>query len=151
MEMEIEGTSCIIIGGNHHNTLGVIRSLGFRGIKSYVILCSTSKINYVLYSRFVCNYHLLSSPNEIVQHLLTIKGSFRNKPVIISCADRVTAELDSHFEELSQYYYLPVARGFINKIMDKQLMAEIANSCNIHSPKNVCFSEMNFGDRGGTY
>ena len=24
----------IIIGGNHHNTLGVIRALGYKGIKS---------------------------------------------------------------------------------------------------------------------
>ena len=93
MEMEIKEITCIIIGCNHHNTLGVIRALGFRNIKTYVILISHHQNNFVLYSKFINHYLLLPSPSEIVQHLLKIKDVFITKPVIISCADIATAEL----------------------------------------------------------
>lgn len=35
MEMEMK---VIAIGGNHHNTLGVVRSLGYKGLRSHVII-----------------------------------------------------------------------------------------------------------------
>lgn len=150
MEMEIKEITCIIIGCNHHNTLGVIRALGFRNIKTYVILISHHQNNYVLYSKFINHYQLLSSPSEIVQHLLKIKEVFIPKPVVISCADIATAELDSHYEELSKYYYLPVAGGNINKLMNKQFMAEIAARCHIITPQNCCLSDIyTSGNRGG--
>ena len=37
----------VVIGGDHHNTLGVIRSLGERGIHPDLILVTPSKITFV--------------------------------------------------------------------------------------------------------
>ena len=41
----------IVIGGNHHNTLGVLRSLGEKGVFSELILVTSSKYPYVKYSK----------------------------------------------------------------------------------------------------
>lgn len=54
-------TMPIIIGGNHHNTLGVIRSLGYKGFNSLVILVTGEKTPYVSYSKYITKCVLLNS------------------------------------------------------------------------------------------
>ena len=60
----------IIIGGNHHNTLGVIRALGYKGINSTVVLVTGEKKPYVSYSKYITKCVLLNSTKEIVPFLL---------------------------------------------------------------------------------
>ena len=43
----------IVIGGNHHNTLGVLRSLGEKGVFSELILVTSSKYPYVKYTYYL--------------------------------------------------------------------------------------------------
>ena len=43
----------IVIGINHHNTLGVVRSLGYKGLKSHVIIMCRQKNPYVCYSKYI--------------------------------------------------------------------------------------------------
>lgn len=43
----------IITGGSHHNTYGVIRSLGVKGIKSFVLLVSEENDSFLLHSKYV--------------------------------------------------------------------------------------------------
>ena len=44
----------IVVGGNHHNTLGVIRGLGFGGVKPIVILhIGDENDPYVAHSCFI--------------------------------------------------------------------------------------------------
>lgn len=45
----------IIIGGNHHNTLGVIRALGYKGINSLVILVTNEKNHMYLLASTLLN------------------------------------------------------------------------------------------------
>ena len=51
----------IVIGGNHHNTLGVIRSLGRKGVMPYVILTSGDNNSFVLKSKYIKNFSILFS------------------------------------------------------------------------------------------
>lgn len=139
----------IVIGGNHHNTLGVIRSLGYKGLSPHVIVITNHKKPYVCYSKYLHSYKILKSPDEIVDYLLDIKAE-HSKPVIISCADFVTAVLDTHHVNLSKYYHLPVGNGNIERVMDKNLMAKIANECDIYTPRCLSVSEISF-DNGQKY
>ena len=43
----MEQNNIIVIGGNHHNTLGVIRSLGYKGLRPYVILITNNNKPYI--------------------------------------------------------------------------------------------------------
>ena len=93
VSMKMEQNKVIVIGGNHHNTLGVIRSLGYKGLKSFVIVVTDHKTPYLCYSKYVSQYQVLSSADKIVDFLLKIKDT-NSKAVVISCADFVTAVLD---------------------------------------------------------
>ena len=140
----MEQNNIIVIGGNHHNTLGVIRSLGYKGLRPYVILITNNNKPYICYSKYIKQYKCLSSPNEIVNYLLEIKDDFKSKPVVFSCADFVTAELDSHKSNLDEYFYLPVGNGNIVQVMNKVTMSKIANNCGILTPKNKLLKDVIF-------
>lgn len=43
----MEQNNIIVIGGNHHNTLGVIRLLGYKGLRPYVILITNNNKPYI--------------------------------------------------------------------------------------------------------
>lgn len=129
-------TMPIIIGGNHHNTLGVIRSLGYKGFNSLVILVTGEKTPYVSYSKYITKCVLLNSAKEIVPFLLNYAKVINSKSVIFSCADFVTSELDKFYDELKNYYHLPTAngKGICNHYMNKDVMATHANKVGIFTP-----------------
>ena len=138
MEMKV-----IVIGGNHHNTLGVVRSLGYKGLRSHVIIVSRKKNPYVCYSKYIEKYKVISNAEEIVEYLLSMKNYYINS-VVISCADFVTAELDSHKSILDEYFYLPIGNGNIVQVMNKETMSKIANNCGILTPKNILLKDVIF-------
>ena len=128
----------IVVGGNHHNTLGVIRALGYKGIQSMVLLVTDEKNPYVSYSRYIEECIFVKNKTEIVPFLLDFSKTLSEKAVILSCADFVTSELDNAFESLKDNYYLPTAKvqGVCNHYMDKDTMAELAMNVGIGIPKS---------------
>lgn len=128
----------IIIGGNHHNTLGVIRALGYKGVNSLVLLVTDEETPYVSYSRYIKECVILKTKKEIVPYLMEYGNKIGEKAVILSCADFVTSELDNAFESLKDKYYLPTAKeqGVCNHYMDKDTMAELAKKVGIGIPKS---------------
>lgn len=128
----------IIIGGNHHNTLGVIRALGYKGIHSHVLLITDEEKPYVAYSRYIGKCVILRDKQEIVPFLKEYAKSIQNKEVIFSCADFVTSELDASYNQLKEYFYLPTAneQGVCNHYMDKDTMATLAKKVGIEIPKS---------------
>lgn len=135
--------SVIVIGGDHHNTLGVVRALGYKGVKPFVIIVGHKKNSFVLKSKYVGEKKKLENKLDIVPFLLEGKKPGTKKCIVISCADFVTSELDIHKDELSNYYILPVARdqGEINNIMRKDVMAEVAVRNGLNVPQSWIIGE----------
>lgn len=133
----------IVIGGDHHNTLGVIRSLGEKGVMSEVLLVTTLRDPFVGYSKYVERLHTVPVASDVVQYLLTCLRDECQKPVIICCSDATSSEIDLHFEELSVWFHLPGSReqGRITRLMNKKLMTELAQSCGLSSPKSIYLSD----------
>ena len=86
----------IVIGGDHHNTLGVIRGLGERGVKSELILVTPSKMTFVNYSRYVSSCIRLEDDSKIVETLLTKYKNEQEKPVVICCSDSSSGVIDEN-------------------------------------------------------
>jgi len=130
--------SPIIIGGNHHNTLGVIRALGYKGIQSLVLLVTDENDPFVSFSKYILKCVLLKSKQEIVPYLLNYAKDKNNKIVIISCADYVTSELDNAFDALKDSYFLPTSnkQGMCNHYMKKDIMVKLAHKVGIKCPKS---------------
>lgn len=133
----------IIIGGNHHNTLGVIRALGLKGIYSTVVLVTDEQNPYVSYSKYIKTCVILKNKQKIAPWLVEHSKHLQCKAVIFSCADFVTSELDKFYNELNYHYHLPTANGkdVCNHYMNKDVMATLANKVGIFTPPSWIIEE----------
>ena len=134
----------IIIGGDHHNTLGVIRSLGIRGITPEVVIVSGDGNTFVGKSKYIRSLHIVRTDNEVVRYLLQHLANEDNKAAVICCSDGVASEIDLHVEHLTNYFIIPGASesGRITQLMNKKKMADLAVECGLDIP--VTYSPSKF-------
>ena len=96
-------TKAIVIGGNHHNTLGLIRGLGRKGVMSHVILHgNSSSNNYILRSKYIKRYFIVSTEVELLDTLLSLKSNNR-KDVILCTSDYASSIIDLHRNKLKDF------------------------------------------------
>jgi len=126
----------VVIGGNHHNTLGVIRSLGEKGLQADVVLVTTEKRPFVSYSKYIRSLRTIPHDDEIAPSLLANHKNGKEKTPVICCSDASASEVDLHAEELSQCFTLPCAneQGRITHLMNKQVMSDLAVECGLRIP-----------------
>ena len=126
----------IVIGGCHHNTLGVVRALGERGIGVELITVGREKERYVSSSRYVTKHQPLVSVEELTSYLL-YRPVAKDKEVVISCADNITEHLNEFRDCLASRYTLPGCEkeGRMLELMDKTVMIEMASARGLEAPK----------------
>jgi len=123
----------IVIGGNHHNTLGVVRSLGRMGLRPDVIVPEAGADNFIRRSRYIGSFISLPSYNDLVPYLKEQYGKEQYKPVIFCCCDRSSSEIDLRHKELEDSFELPgiASDGRVTELMNKQIMAQLALEANL--------------------
>lgn len=128
MAEKINRPDVIIIGGNHHNPLGVVRSFGVNGIRPYgIIVVGKEKNSFVAKSRYWKKTWLASTDAEAIE---IMKRNFCNraqKPVVITCSDSIAMEIDLRLDELKEHFILPTmgnCQGAIAELMDKHKQVE---------------------------
>lgn len=124
----------VIIGNDHYNTYGIVRSLGENGINSDVILlnCST-KDSYVLRSRYIRNGYVCLSFDEVLNVLEGYKGP---QGLIICCSDEAEEFVVKHYDHLSKQFALPVCvtPHETIRLMNKEVIGELARQYSITTP-----------------
>lgn len=127
----------LIIGSDHHNTLGLIESLAQRGVKPYVIVYSHDKVPYLKYSKNYTQLWVCDTEDGIIECMLSNFEDKTNKTIVLSSADVVSVFLDYHYKELNDYFILPISAryGELERIMSKQYMAELAIKVGITVPR----------------
>lgn len=129
----------VIIGLDHSNTLGVIRSFGENGIKPYVFVISNTTCVAVKYSKYIYKYFICKDEEEA---LLTMIQEFENsdeKIVVIPTSDRASLILDSNYSRLSKRFILHNVANLDNKInyyMDKYEQYKLAQENNVFVAKS---------------
>ena len=131
-----------VIGGNHHNTLGVIRSLGEKGINPYVIIQCNVHHPYIRKSRYISKSWLVGTDEEV---LLILKNEGEHqceKSVLIACSDSLSSLVDMYHDELSKWYCLPGAeeQGRITCLMDKEVMSQLAREVGFKVPQSIAMN-----------
>ena len=127
-----------VIGGNHHNALGVIRALGERELRPYVIIQCEEEKPYIRLSKYIQQYWIVKSDTEVLD-LLKQEGAKRNQQaVLIACSDGLSSLVDMHRNELSKWYRLPGsdAQGRITLLMDKEVMSQLAREVGFKVPQS---------------
>jgi len=128
-----------VVGGCHHNMLGVIRSLGEAGVKPLVIIETKETNPYVIKSRYIKKFWKVDNEIDVLEILLSEACKYKEKPVVIACADNLSSLLDMHYDKLSQHYVLPGAKeqGRITRLMDKEVMSELAAEVGLLVPSSM--------------
>ena len=126
----------IVIGGDHHNTLGAIRGLGERGIHPDLILVATSSMTFVDASKYITQFWKIKDDDEIVKVLLNNYQGEHEKTVVICCSDSSSGVIDENRNRLESFFYLPgaVEQGRISQLMNKREMAELALKVGLNVP-----------------
>lgn len=126
----------IVIGGNHHNTLGLIRSTGERGLSVYVFLVGCDDISTcnLRFSKYIKKLYQLRYDEEIIDLL---KKHFWNnavKPVILCASDSSVCLLNEHYNELTDKFcfFNAGVQGRISFFMNKMNMFPLAETCGLN-------------------
>jgi predicted ATP-grasp superfamily ATP-dependent carboligase len=132
----------VVIGGDHHNTLGVIRGLGERGILSDLILVTPSRMTFVNASKYVKRWWKIDNDCLTVDLLLKEYKKEEEKPVIFCSSDSSSSIIDSNRNKLSPYFLLPGAgdQGHITHLMSKKNMSNLALEVGFQIPK-TCYGD----------
>lgn len=129
----------IVIGADHYNTLGVIRSLGEKGIPVYLILITQNE-GFVDKSKYVAqSWSVHSSEKEILEILIRNFNNEEFKPVIIPTSDFAVKTIDENLDILKYKYIIPNIKntqGKITKLMNKKTMNKIAIESGLTVPKS---------------
>lgn len=129
----------IIFGYDHYNALGVVRSLGEKGIAPIVILHKTivKDASLVPNSRYASVVHIVENVDDGYRLLLEKYGNEALKPFLYSCDDYVEMCLDSHYEELKDrfYFFDGGQAGIVSRYMDKDGISQLAVECGCKIPK----------------
>lgn len=136
---ETSQNKVIVIGGDHHNTLGVLRGLGERGVYSDLIYVTSSRLSFINYSRYVLKSIKVSDDSEIINVLLSRYANETHKPIIICCSDTSSGVIDENRDRLIPYFIVPGAdeQGKITFLMDKERMARLAVDVGLSIPETT--------------
>jgi predicted ATP-grasp superfamily ATP-dependent carboligase len=140
MENKSIENEIIVIGAEHYNALGVIRSLGESGLKPYFILVDNNKISPSASSKYIKKVFKITTENydDVLNILRDNFNNLEKKPIIIPTGDPVEKFLDLNYDELSKKYILPNIdgkQGAIVKCMDKYFQYELCKKYNVNVPK----------------
>lgn len=137
----------IVIGGIHHNTLGVIRSLSIAGIKDIFLILVGVDSDFVSCSKYIKKKNLikLKSDEQLLDILLKIGPTFSSKPTIICSSDTSISIVDQNLKDLSRFFLLPNAfkkQDEINRLMDKSIQCAIAEQCGFNIPQSKVITNL---------
>ncbi len=129
----------IVIGGNHHNTLGVVRSLGYEGISPILILVAgDDECTYVAHSRYLKKTIRIATDAEIVNVLLGLSTHASHKMIVIACSDAASSVIDLNRDILQASFWLPGCeeQGLVTKMMDKDKLTNYGRSVGFNVPRS---------------
>lgn len=134
----------IIIGDDHHNTLGLVWSFGIAGYLPIVLL-HTPANRMVKYSKYISEFQCLDLAS-VVDFLVDNYSHDDNKPFVLCSTDEAMSVLDRSYNVLSQFFILFNANqveGRITDFMNKEKMRELAMECGLLCPQTIVINKSN--------
>lgn len=126
--------NALVLGGSHHNTLGVVRALGRMGVMSDIIICDGGNDSFVAKSCYAASCRYVKDEEDAL--VLMLSEAEGDRQVVFSCSDRFSAFLARHKEELQNRYLIPGSDSDEGLVywMNKENMATAARECGLDVP-----------------
>ena len=133
---EIMNFNIIIVGGNHHNGLGLARIFGINGYKVIVVVVDKCKKSFLRHSKYVDKCICHRDENAALDYVLSKYKC--NNTIIIPYSDGVAYALDKRLDEFSGYIVPSINNqiGHIAKMMVKSEQVEFAKTNGIKMAKS---------------
>ena len=138
VEEENKRIRVVVIGGDHYNTYGIVRSLGEVGLHSDVIVLGcNNRDSFVLRSRYVNRGFGCDTHDEALKIL---KGYKENDSysIVICCSDEAEELILAHYNDLKDRFVLPVCTDYREtiRLMNKDAITKLANQNDIRTPQS---------------
>lgn len=135
----VESHSFIVVGMEHYNPLGVIRSLGQNGIRpDYIAIKHKSAVASC--SRYVATTHFVDTVEEAYEVLVSKYGQEeKHKPFVITTDDDMESFLDLHYDDLKDrfIFFNSGAPGITTRYMDKKAILDLAEKHGLKTLKTT--------------
>lgn len=128
---------------DHYNPLGLVRSLGEKGILPIVLLCNP-KPHLVNKSKYIGELHTFASVDEGFKYLIQHYSKNEYKPFVYSCSDNVALLLDKNYSLLKDKFYFFNGCGLLKDLLQKHNLNELAKECGFRIPKEEVLHNGNF-------
>lgn len=117
VKMVREINKIILIGGDHHNGVGLARIFGLNGIKPYgIIVGDTIGNGMAKKSKFWEKIWHVDSNEDALKLIINIFQSEKLKPIVMPWSDGAALAIDNNYNKLKDYFVLPSIRGEQGKI-----------------------------------
>lgn len=135
----------VVVGHDHQNTLGVIRSLGEGGIRIKAVLLSDGSICSTAHSRYIDESYVIRE-DELTDTLIRIGEQFGERVPLIPCGDDSAATIARNYDRLNGLYILPRAVDGSNmlRLMNKMNMLEAARTAGLKVPCWVSLKQADY-------
>lgn len=132
----------IVVGNNHHNTLGIVRSLGRAGMSvSCYVVDAAIRNSFVGKSKYIHDFKLFKSFDYLLEFMK--REIIDERIPVFTTSDAASDFIDTHYAELSQNYLLNSCghrQGGISYWMNKEIMLSKAKECGLVVPNGVHFN-----------
>lgn len=132
------GRRAVVFGGNHHNTLGAVRSLSRAGyaVELIMVFRDGDGVDFVSYSKCVCRKHIVGDIEAGVDILRSYPLAATLIP-ILATGDPIAEALDRNYDALCDRFLISNVRhrqGLLCRAMDKTFMREVALEVGFDAP-----------------
>lgn len=126
----------IVISEDHYNPLGIIRSLGEKGMSPISILVG-DKPYLINHCKYVSKLHQVKNLAEGYKLLMQIYGNETYKPFVFCSDDNTTSFLDLNFNELKDKFFVYNAggQGKITWLQNKDNITNLGSIAGLTIPK----------------
>ena len=128
MKKEID-YNVVVLGEEHYNPLGVVRTLGEAGINPTVVVKRSMSSRITSQSRYIGELHFVDTYEEGVDWIVDKFCRCVNKTIIIPTDDIAVSCLETRYEELSDMFVFNNAGkdGRISFFQNKEKIYELAD------------------------
>lgn len=132
----------IVFGCNHQNMLGLVRSLGEKGIRPYCVLLK-SHDGLVYRSKYPAECHYAESPQEGYEYIVKRFMGEPEKPILLSSDDMTETLFDLHASELRAHFIVPASEedGKLTFLMEKKNIGTLAQNYGFKVPQMVIMNK----------
>lgn len=126
----MQKNNVVLIGNNHHNGLGLVRSLGKEKVKAYGVIVGNknSRSNFIQKSKYWNEVYWVDTYDDVADFLIMKFSNKKSKSLLIPWTDEAEKVLDQNYSRLKTMFILPSIKktpGEIIRYMDKRFQTEL--------------------------